>query len=73
VTRFTTAGDAASLDELRKGRDLTMTEWQAAVDEFLHSAVQVLGAVATIALGASAAFRSGRRFWTNVWARPQAE
>jgi hypothetical protein len=44
-------------------------ELKAAVDEFSHSPVEVLGAVVTIALGGSAAFRTGRRFWSNLWAR----
>ena len=39
------------------------------MDEFLHSPIEVSGAIVTIALGASAALRTGRRFWSNMWAR----
>jgi hypothetical protein len=40
-----------------------------AVEEFAHSPVQVLGAVVAIGGAISAAFKNGRRFWLNLWAR----
>jgi len=39
-----------------------------AMDEFVHSPVQVVAALVTIGLGLSAAFKEGRQFWTNFWA-----
>lgn len=42
------------------------------MDEFLHSPVEVCGAMVTIAFGVSAALRSGRQFWANLWGRLRA-
>jgi hypothetical protein len=39
-----------------------------AVNEFVHSPVEVLGALAAIAGAASPAFKAGRLFWLNLWA-----
>jgi hypothetical protein len=38
------------------------------VQEFAHSPVEVLGALAAIAGAVSPAFKAGRRFWLNLWA-----
>lgn len=40
-----------------------------ALQEFSKSPVEVLGALAGIVAAASAAFKTGRRFWRNLWAR----
>jgi hypothetical protein len=40
-----------------------------AVDEFVHNPVEVLAALTTIAGVVSPAFKAGRRFWVNLWAR----
>jgi hypothetical protein len=40
-----------------------------AVEEFAHTPVQVLGALVAIGGAISAGFDSGRRFWSNLWAR----
>ncbi len=43
--------------------------WSRAVEEFIHSPVEVFAALVVIAGAVSAAFRAGRRFWMNIWAR----
>lgn len=40
-----------------------------AVDEFVHSPVEVLAALVVVGGAVSAALRAGRRFWQNVWER----
>lgn len=43
--------------------------WTRAVDEFIHSPVEVSAAFVAIAGALSPAFKAGRRFWMNIWAR----
>jgi hypothetical protein len=43
--------------------------WARAVDEFIHSPVEVSSALLAIAGALSPAFKAGHRFWTNIWAR----
>ena len=40
-----------------------------AVDEFIHSPVEVVAAFVVIAGALSTGFKAGRRFWMNIWAR----
>jgi hypothetical protein len=46
-----------------------VNEWKAAVDEFLHSPVEVVAALFVIGGAVSGFFRNGRLFWLNIWAR----
>jgi hypothetical protein len=40
-----------------------------AVDELIHSPVEVVAAIVVIAGAISSAFKAVRRFWMNIWAR----
>ena len=50
-----------------------MNELKAALDEFRHSPVEVLSAMVVVLGAISTAFRAGRRFWSNLWARVQSK